>query len=110
VQLQAISSVPFLNQQDLRDFVGPLKNISPSVREIAVAYSAPSDLPGNTNPQNSSDPLDGSGPRPLITRPEVNHALEVLQLYVIRTARSIVALPETSGLIESITTEWQTST
>jgi len=114
VQLQAIPSVPFLKEQDLRDFVAPpLKNIFLSVRqslEIAAAYSAPPYLPGDTNPQNSSDPLDGSGPRPLIIRTEVNHVLEVLQLYVIRTAPSIVALPETSGLIESITTEWQTST
>jgi len=116
VQLHAIPSVPFLNQQDLRDFVAspeeyiPERQANLTIVEIGAAYSAPSDLPDDTNPQNSSDLLDGSEPRPLITRTEVNHALEVLQLYVIQTTPSIVALPETSASIESITTEWQTST
>jgi len=114
VQLHAIPSVPFLNQPDVRDFVAPTEESIPecqtnlTIGEIAAAYSAPSDLPADTNPQNSSDPLDGSEPRPLITRTEVNHALEVLQLYVIViwTTPNIVALPETSALIiESITTE-----
>jgi len=116
VQLHAIPPVPFFNQQDLRDFVAPPEEYIPecqanlTIEEIAAVYSAPSDLPDDTNPQNSCDPLDGSEPRPLITRTEVNHAPEVLQLYVIRTTPNIVALPETSALIESITTEWQTST
>jgi len=107
VQLHAIPSVPFLNQQGLRDFVAspeeyiPERQANLTIEEIAAAYSAPSDLPADTNPQNSSDPFDGSEPRPLITRTEVNHALEVLQLYVIQTP-SIVALPETSASIECL--------
>jgi len=116
VQLHAIPSVPFPNQQDLRDFVAPPEEYVPerqanlTIEEIAAAYSAPSDLPDDTNPQYSSDPLDGSEPRSLLTRTEVNHALEVPQLYVIQTTPSFVGLPETSASIESITTEWQTST
>ncbi|KAF8418278.1 hypothetical protein EV426DRAFT_700473 [Tirmania nivea] len=110
VQLHAIPSVPFLNQQDLQDFVAspeeyiPERQTNLTIEEIAAAYTAPSDLPDDTNLQNSSNPLDDSEPRPLITRTEVNHALEVLQLYVIQTAPSTAALPETSALIESITT------
>jgi len=116
VQLYAIRSLPFLNQQDLPDFIAPPEEYIPerqanlTVEEIAAAYSAPSDPPDNTNPQNSSDPLDGSEPRPLITRTKANHSLEVLQLYVIQTTPSIVALLETSASVESITTKWETST
>ncbi|RPB21161.1 hypothetical protein L211DRAFT_851673 [Terfezia boudieri ATCC MYA-4762] len=99
VQLHAIPSVPFLNQQDLRDFVAPPEEYIPE-----PAYAAPSDPPDDTNLQNSSNPPDDSEPRPLITRTEVTHALEVFQLYVIQTAPSTAALPETSALIESITT------
>ena len=43
-------------------------------------------------------------PRPLISRTEANHALEILQLYIIQTATSKAALPEKTSLIESITT------
>ncbi|KAF8417586.1 hypothetical protein EV426DRAFT_721140 [Tirmania nivea] len=82
----------------------PERQTNLTIEEIAAAYSAPSDLPDDTKLQNSSNPLDDSEPRPLITRTEVNHALEVLQLYVIQTAPSTAALPETSALIESITT------
>ena len=81
----------------------PERQTNLTMEKIAAAYSAPSDLPDN-NPQNSSNPLDDSEPRPLITRMEVNHALEVLQLYVIQTTPSTAGLPETSTLIETITT------
>jgi len=67
------------------------------IMSLVKPISLPSDLPDDTNPQNSSDPLDGSEPRPLITRTEVNHALEALQLYVIQIAPSTAALPEISA-------------
>ena len=57
VPLHAISSVPFLNQQDLRDFVAspeeyiPERQANLTIEEIAAASSAPSDLPDHTNPQ-----------------------------------------------------------
>jgi len=79
VQLRAIPSVPFLNQQDLRDFVAPPEEYAPqrqtnlTIEEIAA--SAPCDLPDGIDPQA---PLDRSEPRPLITKTEINHALEVL--------------------------------
>jgi len=101
--LRAIPSVPFLNLQDLRDFVAPSDEYIPerqtnlSIEEIVAAYSPPSNLA-------SEDRLDDSELRPLITRTGVNHALEILQLYVIRIAASTAVLPATTSLIESITT------
>jgi len=50
VPLRAIPSVPFLNQQDIRDFIVPRDEYIPerqtrlTIEEIAAAYS-PSDLP-----------------------------------------------------------------
>ena len=95
MQLRAIPSVHFLNQQDLRGFVAPPneyiqeRQTNLTIEEIAAAYSPASNLP-------SEDRLNDSEPRPLITRTEVNHALEILQLYVTQTAPSTTALPETT--------------
>jgi len=76
-----------------------------SIMSLVKSMSLSSGLPDDTNPQNSSDPLDSSEPRLLITRTEVSHAFEAFQLYVIQTAPSTAALPEISALIEPITTE-----
>ena len=57
VQLHAIPSVPFPNQQDLRDFVAPPEEYVPerqanlTIEEIAAAYSVPSDLPDDNDLQ-----------------------------------------------------------
>jgi len=64
VELRAVPSVPFVNQQDLRDSVARPDEYIPecqtilTIEEIAAAYSPPSDMPSNPDQQNSSDPLD----------------------------------------------------
>ena len=88
VQLRAMPSIPFLNQQDLQYFVTPPDEYIPerhanlTIEEIAAAYAPPApinyDTPSTATSHSTS--LDDSEPRPLITRTELNQALEVVQL------------------------------
>ena len=80
--------------KDLPRFVIPPEAYIPerqgnlSLEEIPAAYSPPVVHPPNPNqdPGTTLDTLDDSDPRPMVTRAEVNQALEVLQLNVIQTA------------------------
>jgi len=115
-------SIPSLNQQDLQHFVVPPDEYIPerqanlTIKEIAAAYAPP--VPSNQDDPSTasshSASLDDSEPRPLITRTELNQALEVLQLYIIQTAPQSATPQDTASLMDSITTltnlMWELST
>ena len=60
------------------------------------------DTPSTATSHSTS--LDDPEPRPLITRTELNQALEVVQLYIIQTAPPRATPQDTASLMDSITT------
>jgi len=117
VQLRAMPSIPFLKQQDLQHFVAPPDEYIPelhanlTIEEIAAAYAPLVALtPTSTShcaPTDNSAILDGSEPRPFITRTELNQSLKDLQLYIIQTAPETAIRQDAASLMDSITT-WRT--
>ena len=108
VQLRAVLSVPFLNQQDLRDFVAPRDEYSPQCSVRPASLLRKLQLPTHHH-LICSPTLTSKVPRTLwvtllIIKTHVNPALELLQPYVIQTAPSTAVMPETTTLIELITT------
>ena len=103
-------SIPFLNQQDLQHFVAPQDEYIPerqanlTIEEIAAAYAplAPINHDTPSTATSHSTSLDDSEPRPLITRTELNQALEVVQLYIIQTAPQSATPQDTASLMHSI--------
>ena len=79
MQLGAIPTTPFLNQQDLQAFVASPDEVIPerqanlTIEHIAAAYAPPPNILANSTEQPTSAATpDESVPRPLITRTDVN--------------------------------------
>jgi len=111
VQFLAIPTILFLDQQDLQAFVAPPNEYIPerqanlTIEDIPAAYTPPPNIPANSAEQPTSTVThDDSKPRPIITRTEVNQALQALQLYIIQTAPSAAIPQDTASLMDSITT------
>jgi len=57
----------------------------------------------STEQPTSEAPQDDSEPRPIITKTDVNQALEAVQLYIIQTAPSAATPQDTASVVDSIT-------
>ena len=85
VQLRAMPTTPFLNQQDLQAFVAspdeliPERQANLTIEDIAAAYAPlPNILANSTEQPTSAASPDDSAPQPLITRTDLNQDLDVL--------------------------------
>ena len=106
-----MATIPFLDQQDLQDVVAPPDEYIPdrqvklTIEDIAPAYVPPPNISANSAEHPTSAAThNGSEPRPIIARTEVNQALEALQLYIIQTAPSTATPQDTASIMDSIAT------